>query len=102
MSASVLLLKVASTLPASKACRTKKQLVFRRAMAFVALITGASSGIGEAAARRLAHEPDTQLILVARREDKLRALADSIGGATVVAVDLTSSDAPARVREVVE
>jgi short-subunit dehydrogenase len=71
-------------------------------MAFVALITGASSGIGEATARRLAREPDTQLILVARREDKLRALADSIGGASVVAVDLTSSDAPAHVREVIE
>jgi short-subunit dehydrogenase len=71
-------------------------------MAYVALITGASSGIGEATARRLAREPDTRLILVARREDKLRALADSIGGASVVALDLTSSDAPARVREVVE
>jgi uncharacterized protein len=71
-------------------------------MAFVALITGASSGIGEATARRLAREPDAQLILVARRGDKLRALAESIGGATVVAVDLTSDDAPARVRDVVE
>src|SRR3954454_6834640 len=71
-------------------------------MAYVALITGASSGLGEAAARRLSREPDVKLIVVARREEKLRALADSTGGATVVAVDLTSDDAPARVRETVE
>jgi uncharacterized protein len=39
---------------------------------------------------------------VARREDRLRALADELGGATVIAVDLVDEDAPARVREVVE
>jgi short-subunit dehydrogenase len=71
-------------------------------MAFVALITGASSGIGEATARRIAREPDARLILVARREERLRALADELGGATVIAIDLTGADAPARVREVVE
>jgi short-subunit dehydrogenase len=71
-------------------------------MAFVALITGASSGIGEATARRIAREPDASLILVARREDRLKTLAEELGGATVIAVDLTESDAPARVREIVE
>jgi short-subunit dehydrogenase len=71
-------------------------------MAFVALITGASSGIGEATARRLAREQGATLILVARREDRLRALADELGGATVIAIDLTEADAPARVREIVE
>src|SRR4051812_41569698 len=104
MSASVLWLKVDSTLPASSTGRTTKRcvgLVFRREMAFVALITGASSGIGEAAARRLSRELDVKLILVARREEKLRELADSVGGATVMAVDLTSADAPVRVRETV-
>ncbi|MGO9881804.1 MAG: SDR family NAD(P)-dependent oxidoreductase [Solirubrobacteraceae bacterium] len=71
-------------------------------MAYVALITGASSGIGEATARRLAREPDTSLVLVARRVQLLEKLADELGGATVVALDLTDSDAPARVREAVE
>jgi short-subunit dehydrogenase len=72
-------------------------------MPFVALITGASSGIGEAVARRVALEPGAQLILVARREDKLRALATELGGRpTVIAVDLTATEAPEHVREVVQ
>jgi short-subunit dehydrogenase len=69
---------------------------------YVALITGASSGIGEATARRLAREPDTALVLVARREERLRRLAEELGGATVLAVDLLSPDAPERIRETIE
>ena len=69
---------------------------------FVAVVTGASSGIGEATARRLAREPGAVLVLVARREALLRSLADDLGGATVVGVDLTDDDAPARVAEAVE
>ena len=73
----------------------------------IAVVTGASSGLGAATARRLAREPDARLVLVARREARLRQLADEIAridgaSATVLAVDLTSDDAPARVRELLE
>jgi short-subunit dehydrogenase len=71
-------------------------------MAYTALVTGASSGIGEATARRLGREPDTQLVLVARRQERLARLADELGEATVIAADLTDADAPARIRDVVE
>ena len=64
----------------------------------VAVITGASSGIGEAVARRVARDPDARLVLVARREDRMRELAESLPApATCVAVDQTDEDAPARV-----
>ncbi len=68
----------------------------------VALVTGASSGIGEATARRLAREHGMRLVLVARREDRLRTLASELGGADVIAADITEADAPARIAAVVE
>jgi short-subunit dehydrogenase len=65
----------------------------------VALVTGASTGIGEATAIRLSREPGMELVLVARREQLLRELAGSLPcRATHVAVDLTEADAPERVR----
>jgi uncharacterized protein len=68
----------------------------------IAVVTGASSGIGEAAARWIARREGWELVLVARREDRLRALAEELEGATVVAADLLDEGAPARVREALE
>jgi uncharacterized protein len=64
---------------------------------YVVLVTGASSGIGEATVKRLARLPHASLVLVARREQRLRALRDALGErADYVAVDLTDEEAPRR------
>jgi short-subunit dehydrogenase len=65
----------------------------------IQLVTGASSGIGAVTAKRLAREPGVELVLVARREERLRQLAESLPcPASWLAVDLTAADAPERIR----
>jgi NADP-dependent 3-hydroxy acid dehydrogenase YdfG len=59
----------------------------------VVVITGASSGLGEATARRLARE-GAKLVLGARRLERLRALAEelSLGDEAVVQTDVTDRE----------
>jgi hypothetical protein len=68
-----------------------------------AVVTGASAGIGEAFARALAAER-VNLVLTARREERLRALANDLEArheisTRVVPLDLVADDAPRRLVE---
>ena len=62
----------------------------RQADQRVAVVTGASAGIGEATARTLAAQ-GFHVVCVARRADRIKALADDIGGSAIVA-DVTDAD----------
>jgi len=68
----------------------------------VIVITGASSGIGEATARMLAKKGH-HIILVARREKKLKAIAKDIneaGGTAIVNIsDVTSKEANEKIAQ---
>lgn len=62
----------------------------------VTLITGASAGLGAEFARQC-HKRGDALVLVARRKDRLEALAAELGGAHVVAADLAEPGSSERV-----
>lgn len=75
-------------------------------MAETALVTGASGGIGEELARLLA-AGGADLVLVARSEDKLAALARDLSAARrvqarVIAQDLSAPDAADRIGDALE
>ncbi len=57
----------------------------------VIIITGASSGIGEAAARML-HAKGAKVVLAARSRDKLEAIGKELSGSLVVVADMTKPE----------
>jgi len=62
----------------------------------IAVVTGASAGLGVEFVRQLQHDPEVDEIwLVARREEPMQALADELTGArgVVLPVDLADADA---------
>ena len=61
-------------------------------MTKVALVTGASAGLGVEFARQLS-ERGHQLVLVARRKERLDELAEELGNARGVAIDLSEAGA---------
>jgi NAD(P)-dependent dehydrogenase (short-subunit alcohol dehydrogenase family) len=62
----------------------------------VAIVTGASAGLGNRFARVL-HAVGATVVVVARRAERLAALADELPGTVVVAADLSESDDRERV-----
>jgi NADP-dependent 3-hydroxy acid dehydrogenase YdfG len=57
----------------------------------VVIVTGASSGMGEATARAL-HDAGAHPVLAARRADRLQSLSEELGGALAVTTDVTDAE----------
>ncbi len=70
----------------------------------IAIVTGASSGIGEQFVRELSHRGlASGFWLVARRGERMEALASELGiDARVITADLTSEEGLAKLREALE
>ena len=64
-------------------------------MTKVALVTGASAGLGAEFARQLS-ERGYRLVLAARRKERIEELARELGKARAVAIDLSKKDSAAR------
>jgi NADP-dependent 3-hydroxy acid dehydrogenase YdfG len=69
-------------------------------MTKIAVVTGASSGIGAATSRRLAAE-GFHVLACARRHDRLVELASSVSGIEAVTLDVTSAESVAALRDLV-
>jgi NAD(P)-dependent dehydrogenase (short-subunit alcohol dehydrogenase family) len=68
----------------------------------IAIVTGASSGLGDRFARVL-HAVGATVVVVARRADRLSALVDELPGSVAIAADLSVADDRERVvRETIE
>jgi hypothetical protein len=67
----------------------------------VALVTGASAGLGVEFARQLSSRGH-RLVLVARRKERLEELAKELGDARAVAIDLSKANATAKLMADIE
>ena len=67
----------------------------------IALITGASAGLGVEFARQLSKRGHA-LVLAARRKERLEELASQLGNARAVAIDLSEADATAKLMRDIE
>lgn len=62
----------------------------------VSVVTGGSSGIGEAIAKRFAKE-GAKVLITGRNEEPLKKAADSTEGIDYLVLDMTAADAPQKV-----
>src|SRR5690348_14849253 len=85
----------------AKRARTYWSSRVSKSMKPVALITGASAGLGVEFARQLSKRGH-RLVLAARRKERLEELAKELGNARAVAIDLSKSNAAAKLMADIE